>query len=68
MPAWSRLIGQRIPEQVVTTTGIRIYEQWQSSSGISHSTVQLGALIDNYSIEMETKLMTVLQSMKQQWS
>lgn len=46
------------------------YEQWQSSSdisGISHPTVPLGALIDDYAIEAETKLMAVLQSMKLQW-
>ncbi len=43
------------------------YEQWQSGSGISHPTVQFGALIDNYAIEAETKMVTVLQSMKQQW-
>lgn len=43
------------------------YEQWQSGSGISHPTVQLGALIDNYTIEAETEMVAVLQSMKQQW-
>ena len=43
------------------------YEQWQSGGGISYPTVQFGALIDSYAIEAETKMVTVLQSMKQQW-
>lgn len=43
------------------------YEQWQSGGGISHHTVQFGALIDNYAIEAETKMVAVLQFMKQQW-
>lgn len=43
------------------------YEQWQSGGGTSHPRVQLGALIDNYAIEAETKMVAVLQSMKQQW-
>jgi hypothetical protein len=43
------------------------YEQWQTQSGISHPTVQLDALIDGYAKEAESKLVEVLQSMKQQW-
>lgn len=43
------------------------YEQWQSGGSISNQTVDLGALIDSYVIEAESKLAVVLQSMKQKW-
>jgi len=43
------------------------YEQWDAKGGISHPTVNLDALIDGYAKEAETKLVEVLQSMKEQW-
>jgi hypothetical protein len=44
------------------------YEQWEGACGYpSHPTVPLGAMIDAYAIEAETKLTEILDSMKQQW-
>src|SRR5690606_15984042 len=40
------------------------YEQWQRGSSISHPVVDLGALIDRYTTEAESRLAAVVQFMK----
>lgn len=43
------------------------YEQWQRQGGISHPTVNLGELMDQYSEEAKNNLLKTLQSLTQQW-
>jgi len=44
-----------------------VYEQWQQGSGTTHPRIKLGALLDEYAIEAEALLNTVLSAMKKRW-
>jgi hypothetical protein len=44
-----------------------MYEQWEAQGSISHPRVRLGALIDEYVTEAESKMKQILDSMKVQW-
>ena len=44
-----------------------MYEKWEIGSGTSHPEVDLGALIDKYSAEVEMIISDILNSLKKQW-
>jgi hypothetical protein len=43
------------------------YERWQKESGVTHPSIKLGELFDQYAKEAEAQLCEILQIMKQRW-
>jgi hypothetical protein len=44
------------------------YERWENGTGITHPKVAVGALFDQYEVEAEAQLQSILCGMKQRWT
>ncbi len=43
------------------------YERWEQGVGTTHPAINLGALLDGYEVEAESKLSEILDGLRAKW-